>query len=137
MEGGSAVERGHIWLLAPSLVAGVVIGALVVMLWIDRDEPVIVVQPLPTAAATHTVFPELAPLAVAAESPEPATPLDLNSATEGQLADLPGIGPSIAREIVADRERRGPFLSVDDLARVRGISPTMVDALRDRVVVTP
>src|SRR5690606_1678075 len=57
-------------------------------------------------------------------------PIDLNEATLEELQALPGIGPGLARRIVEERERRGPFTSLEDLARVRGIGPARVDALR-------
>ncbi|WP_420315118.1 ComEA family DNA-binding protein, partial [Bordetella avium] len=52
----------------------------------------------------------------------PATALDLNSATAAQLRELKGVGPRSAELIVRERERGGPFLSLQDLSeRVRGI----------------
>jgi competence protein ComEA len=48
-------------------------------------------------------------------------PIDLNAATPAQLDTLPGIGPSLAEAIIAERERRGGFTSVDQLRDVRGI----------------
>ena len=44
-----------------------------------------------------------------------------NTATAGSLQRLPGIGPVLARTIVADRAARGPFQTLDDVQRVRGI----------------
>ena len=58
--------------------------------------------------------------------------LDVNSATVEQLTELPGIGEAKAEAIVAERSER-PFSSVDDLERVRGIGPSLVADLRDRV----
>jgi len=46
--------------------------------------------------------------------------VDINRADEAQLAELPGVGPVIARRIVLARRER-PFGSVEDLARVSGI----------------
>jgi competence protein ComEA len=62
-------------------------------------------------------------------------PVNLNSATPEQLDTLPGVGPATAAAIVRDREAHGPFASVDDLARVRGIGPAKLEQLRDLVTV--
>lgn len=62
----------------------------------------------------------------------PTEPVDLNRASAKELTALPGIGPTLAERIVRDREARGPFRSVEDLARVRGIGPRTVDRLRGR-----
>jgi competence protein ComEA len=47
--------------------------------------------------------------------------VDLNTATQAQLEELPGIGPTYAQAIIAERQRRGGFTSVNDLRSVRGI----------------
>jgi competence protein ComEA len=48
-------------------------------------------------------------------------PLDLNHVSVEDLCLIPGIGESLAKEIVAYRESRKGFRSVDDLRNVRGI----------------
>jgi competence protein ComEA len=53
---------------------------------------------------------------------------DLNAAPERHLVLLPGIGPARARAIVEERAN-GPFGTVDDLSRVRGIGPMTAAAL--------
>jgi Helix-hairpin-helix motif len=58
-------------------------------------------------------------------------PLDVNRATEGELADLPGVGPALASRIVAVR----PFADVDDLRRVRGMRRATFDRLRPLLAV--
>lgn len=50
-------------------------------------------------------------------------PLDVNRATARELAFVPGLTPSLAAEVVADRARGGPFGTVADLVRVHGIGP--------------
>ena len=47
--------------------------------------------------------------------------VNLNTATQAQLEELPGIGPTYAQAILAERQRRGGFTSVNDLRSVRGI----------------
>jgi competence protein ComEA len=63
-------------------------------------------------------------------------PIDINTATVDELDSLPGIGPSIAQAIVDERERNGPFRSVDDLERVRGVGPAKLEQLRHLVTVS-
>ncbi|MEL7474282.1 MAG: helix-hairpin-helix domain-containing protein, partial [Planctomycetota bacterium] len=59
--------------------------------------------------------------------------VDLNQASAERLDTLPGIGPALAARIIADRKAQGPYPSVDALARVKGIGPKTVAALRDKV----
>ncbi|TID01232.1 comEA protein, partial [Staphylococcus epidermidis FS1] len=47
-------------------------------------------------------------------------PLNLNSATEEQLKNIPGIGPSKAKEILNYREQNHGFNSIDDLMKIKG-----------------
>lgn len=65
----------------------------------------------------------------------PGAPIDLNTADAAALDALPGIGPSTAAKIVADRDANGSYLSVEDLGRVSGIGPKKLDALKGLVVV--
>ncbi|WP_432548238.1 ComEA family DNA-binding protein [Kineococcus sp. SYSU DK004] len=76
-----------------------------------------------------------APAATAAGAAPAAVggPLDLNTATEADLDDLPGVGEVLAGRIVAWRQEHGRFTSVDELAEVHGIGPKVLDGLRDLV----
>ena len=56
--------------------------------------------------------------------------IDLNAATWVEWSQLPGIGPVLANRIVAEREQNGAFRDVDDLARVKGIGPRRIEAIR-------
>ena len=62
------------------------------------------------------------------------TPVDINSADVAALDSLPGIGPSTAAKIVADREANGPFVSAEDLGRVSGIGPKKLETLLGLIV---
>lgn len=62
-------------------------------------------------------------------------PVNLNHASAVELESLPGIGTATAEAIVRDRDEHGPFASVDDLARVRGIGPAKLEQLRALVTV--
>jgi competence protein ComEA len=58
--------------------------------------------------------------------------LDLNSATAEELADLPAIGPVLAKRII---ERR-PYAQVEDLKDVTGIGAKTFEKLKPLVSVT-
>ncbi len=62
-------------------------------------------------------------------------PVNLNTATESQLEELPGIGPSLAGAIIAEREKRGGFKSVGELQDVRGIGELRFADIKDLVSV--
>ena len=51
-----------------------------------------------------------------------ATPMvNLNSATQAELEELPGVGPVTAQSILAFRSENGAFTAVDELLEVSGI----------------
>jgi competence protein ComEC len=64
----------------------------------------------------------------APRGPPPATPgrVNVNAATPAELEALPGIGPALARRIIAGR----PYASVEDLGRVKGIGPATLAKFR-------
>ena len=61
--------------------------------------------------------------------------VDINSATAAELDALKGIGPVKAKAIVEYREKNGPFKSVDDLTKVKGIGKATLEGLRKDVSV--
>jgi competence ComEA-like helix-hairpin-helix protein len=63
--------------------------------------------------------------------------LDLNRATAEPLDDLPGIGPVLARRIVAHREAHGPFRDPRDIRAVTGIGPKLYAKIRPYLHVGP
>ena len=61
--------------------------------------------------------------------------VDVNTADAPELERLPHIGPALAERIIAYRDAHGPFLTMEDLLRVRGLGTATLEALRDRVTV--
>ena len=68
-------------------------------------------------------------------SADPTALVNLNSATPAELEALPGIGPTLAEAIIAERERRGGFRSVNELRDVRGIGEKRFADLKDKVTI--
>jgi competence protein ComEA len=59
--------------------------------------------------------------------------VDLDVATEAEIEGLPRIGPVLARRIVANRDSLGPFGSMEEFQRVRGVGPSMAAQLAPHV----
>ena len=62
-------------------------------------------------------------------------PIDLNHASFEDLCLIPGIGESLAQEIIAYRERRKGFRSVEELKNVRGIGGKKYETFKKFFVV--
>jgi len=61
--------------------------------------------------------------------------VNLNTATPRDLQRLPGIGPALAKRIVAFREKKGGFKRAEELLAVPGISEKRWKVLKDLVCV--
>jgi competence protein ComEA len=64
-----------------------------------------------------------------------AAQVDINTADAVTLArELSDVGLVKAEAIVAYRDAHGPFTSFDDLAKVKGIGPRVIEENRERIV---
>lgn len=61
--------------------------------------------------------------------------VNINTAGEGELQQLSGIGPVLAERIVTYRDANGPFASVDDLQAVPGVGPKLMAQLNTGITV--
>ena len=59
-----------------------------------------------------------------------AEKLDINTATEDQLKELPGIGDAYAKKIVANR----PYKAKDELVEKKVIPKATYQKIKDRIV---
>ena len=87
-------------------------------------------QTLPATLPTDPVIPETTAV------PEPAYPININTASAEELAYLPGVGPVLAERIVAWRENNGgSFASAADLLNVEGIGPVRLEEILPYITV--
>lgn len=61
--------------------------------------------------------------------------VDLNTSTAKELQQLPGIGKGLAKRIIDYRTANGPFKTVEDVIKVKGIGKKMFARMQDRLTV--
>ena len=59
--------------------------------------------------------------------------VNINTATVQDFEALPGIGPVMAQRIVDYRNEHGPFKSVEELTKVKGIGESKLEELLDLI----
>ena len=68
-------------------------------------------------------------------SSEIGSKININTADESLLQDIPGIGPVTADSIIKYREENGSFSSIEDIKNVSGIGDKTFEKLKDRITV--
>jgi competence protein ComEA len=64
-----------------------------------------------------------------------AAPVNINTADAKTLdKELKGVSPKTAEAIVTHRAKHGPFKSVDDLTKVKGIGRATIEKNRSNIV---
>ena len=93
---------------------------------------------MPAAAAQEPKTPAPAAKAARASKPAaaPASPINLNTATQAQLETLPGIGAKAAQRILEYRQKNGSFKKPEDLMNVKGIGEKAFLKLKPYLTVT-
>jgi DNA uptake protein ComE-like DNA-binding protein len=71
------------------------------------------------------------------ETTQPSRLLDLNHASEEEIAQLPGIGPIFAKRAVSSRAECGGFNTFEDFVAVLDLTPPIASRLAALVTVTP
>lgn len=61
--------------------------------------------------------------------------ININKATQEELDELPGIGPSIALKIIQYREENGEFKSIEDIKNVSGIGDSKYSDIEELITV--
>jgi len=63
----------------------------------------------------------------------PQGDVDVNHASAEELTALTGVGPSLAQEIIAEREANGDFHYPEDLINVKGIGEKTLERMREQL----
>lgn len=61
--------------------------------------------------------------------------VDINTASEAELTELPGVGPVTAQKIVDYRNTNGKFDIIDDIKNVSGIGDKKFEQIREKIKV--
>lgn len=61
--------------------------------------------------------------------------ININTATVNELIDLPGIGDTKARSIIAYRTMNGEFVQIEDIMNVSGIKESLFMTIKDMISV--
>lgn len=61
------------------------------------------------------------------------TKVNINTATQTELEELPGIGPSTALKIIQYRDENGKFKDIEDIKEVSGIGESKYNNIKDSI----
>jgi competence protein ComEA len=61
--------------------------------------------------------------------------ININEAGEEELVKLPGVGPAMAKKIIAYRTEQGLFTSVEDIKKVKGIGNAKYNKLKELICI--
>jgi competence protein ComEA len=91
---------------------------------IIKDGEQIYVDPIYTAGS---------PTRVGSKAAAPRGPININRANASDLDSLDGIGPVIAKRIIAYRTTNGPFVVLEDLLKVSGIGDAKFAQFKEKI----
>ena len=61
--------------------------------------------------------------------------VNINTASEGGLDTLSGVGPATAKAIIQYRDQQGLFESIEDIKKVKGIGDSKFNSIKDDITV--
>lgn len=61
--------------------------------------------------------------------------ININKATQSELEELSGVGPSLASKIIEYRNNKGKFSSIEDIKNVSGIGENKYEAIKDYICI--
>lgn len=79
-----------------------------------------------TVATDEAEYTSLSPGEIAGK-------ININSATKDELVKLNGIGEAMAQRIIDYRTENGPFMTIEEIMKVSGISEKKFETIRDTI----
>lgn len=120
------MNRWETYLITTALAAGL-IGASPI--WGQQQMPKPTV-PAPTPAAAPAAMPVTSAPAVTTGGQ-----VNINTADEAALMSVKGIGKAKAKAIVEYRQKNGPFKSIDDLTKIKGIKSNSLQKFKNQLTI--
>jgi competence protein ComEA len=99
----------------------------------NKPSPAKVVKPAPAKpgpAAQEAVKPVRNSPVKSGAKAKSSNLININTATISELTKLPGIGTTYAQRIIEYRKSHGPFQSLEDITKVKGIGPKTLEKMR-------
>jgi competence protein ComEA len=59
--------------------------------------------------------------------------ININTATQAELENLPGIGPTLASNIIQYRQQYGSFTLIEDIKSVPGIGDAIFEQIKEKI----
>ena len=113
------MNRWKTYLITTALAAGLTGASLA---WGQQQ------MPKPAVSSSTSA---VTPAPTAAET----TLVNINSADEATLMAVKGIGQTRARAIIEYRQKNGPFKSIDDLTKIKGIKNKSLQKFKNQLTV--
>jgi competence protein ComEA len=61
--------------------------------------------------------------------------ININTASEKELEEITGVGPSTAKKIIQYRESKGYFTDIEDMLNVEGIGQSKFEQMKDEITI--
>jgi competence protein ComEA len=124
------MKRWETYFITTALAAGLTGAPLA---WAQQQMPKSAAPPSPAAAASAatSTTPSVAPASAAVTGAQ----VNINSADEAALTSVKGIGKAKAKAIIEYREKNGPFQSIDDLTKIKGIKSKSLQKFKSQLTV--
>lgn len=126
------MKRWETYLFTAALTASL-IG--VPLAWGQQQMPKPTVPPMPASPAAAAAPAPAATPAMAPSAPAAGAKVNINSADEAELMAVKGIGKAKAKAIIDYRQKNGPFKSVDDLTKIKGIKEKSLQKFKNQLTI--